>query len=940
MCRKLVYLVCFVLVLELVGGASAFQIVDDFESGNLDAWEIIGGDDFYSIGPDPTNPDNNCLVIVPHDATDAYARTPMGVPAGASETLFYRFMYEIGDGGGTVNLHVGPSDPDASAWGDFYGLARFDSNADPANVPDMDLRDGGAYSALVYEDFEPLRWYDVLMDINTVTRTYDLYIDEELVYQNAAFRSDHSPADLEYIVIRTTVWSGKFENATVYVDNIVTGGILTDIRELAYGPHPRHEAMDVPPDVVLTWTPGEFANTHDVYFGTVFDDVNDASRTNPLSVLVSQNQEPNSYSPAEILQWNQTYYWRVDEVNEVDPNSPWKGNVWSFTTANIDLVGVVDDFESYDDDVEARTTIYDTWIDGMTNNSGSTVGYWEAPFCEQKIVHGGLQSMPLEYNNTIEPYYSEAVRTWLDPRNWIDQGAQTLRLWYQGRAASGSLTFDAAAGTYTMTGAGSNIWYAADEFHFAPKQLTGDGSISLRVDNIVPSTHGDPRLGVMIRDTLDADARNATLFVEPDPRTRLTHRFQPGGDTATAVATAEGETPLPTWIRLTREGFTFKAERSTDGVAWRALTDDPAASSVNIAMTDPVYVGLVVCSHVAGQFAEATYSNVRTVGDVVPAGPFTTSQDIGIASNAPAQLYVAVEDTAGRVAIANHPDGPAAVTVTTWTPWDIPLADFTDVDLAAVKKMYIGVGDRNSPVPDGIGMLYIDDIGLGLKREAPVVPPEDPGTENLVAYYAFENNAQDGSGNGHDGVAVNDALIDGALVLDGNQQYVEVADDPAFDLTDAFTITAFVTLDAANDRRAVITKEHAPNESRGWNCWIQDGEPRMQLMDGDKWAETGDVGQSKLTVTSGATLEAGRQYHLAFVYNSAGPEQIYVDGVLQVSENVVSGHLHVNEQPVRIGAYIWDEAGYHKYLAGSIDEVRVYSRVLEQAEIAALMNGN
>jgi hypothetical protein len=340
---------------------------------------------------------------------------------------------------------------------------------------------------------------------------------------------------------------------------------------------------------------------------------------------------------------------------------------------------------------------------------------------------------------------------------------------------------------------------------------------------------------------------------------------------------------------------------------------------------------------VAGQFAEATYSNVQIVGNVTPSGPFTTSQDIGITSNAPAQLYVAVEDTAGRMAIANHPDGPAAVTVTTWTPWDIPLADLADVDPAAVRKMCIGVGDRNSPVPDGTGMLYIDDIGLGLSREAPVVPPEDPGTENLVAYYAFENNAQDGSGNGHDGVAVNDALIDSALVLDGNQQYVEVTDDPAFDLTDAFTITAFVTLDAANDRRPVITKEHAPDDSRGWNCWIQDGEPRMQLMDGDKWAETGDVGQSKLTVKSGATLEAGTQYHLAFVYNSAGPEQIYVDGVLHVSEDVVTGHLHVNEQPVRIGAYIWDVGVYHKYLAGSIDDVRVYDRVLNQAEIGALM---
>jgi len=110
----------------------------------------------------------------------------------------------------------------------------------------------------------------------------------------------------------------------------------------------------------------------------------------------------------------------------------------------------------------------------------------------------------------------------------------------------------------------------------------------------------------------------------------------------------------------------------------------------------------------------------------------------------------------------------------------------------------------------------------------------------------------------------------------------------------------------------------------------------MQLMDGVKWADTGDVGQSKLTVTSGASLDAGTVYHLAFVYDSTGPEQIYVDGVLQVSEDVVTGTLHTNEQPVLIGAYIWDLSGYHRYLAGSIDDLRIYSRVLSDAEIGWL----
>jgi len=208
---------------------------------------------------------------------------------------------------------------------------------------------------------------------------------------------------------------------------------------------------------------------------------------------------------------------------------------------------------------------------------------------------------------------------------------------------------------------------------------------------------------------------------------------------------------------------------------------------------------------------------------------------------------------------------------------------------------------------------------------------------SLVAHFPFDDTLNDVTGNGHNGTAMNGAsILGGALVLDGNQQYVEVAHDPALNLTNAFTIAAFVKLDAANDRRPIVTKEHSPDASRGWNCWIQDGEPRMQLMDGVKWADTGDVGQSKLTVTSGAKLDPGTVYHLAFVYDSAGPEQIYVDGVLQVSEDIVTGTLHANEQPVRIGAYIWDLAGYHRYLYGSIDDLRIYDHVLSAAEIQAI----
>ena len=101
--------------------------------------------------------------------------------------------------------------------------------------------------------------------------------------------------------------------------------------ELASGPNPADAASAVPRDALLTWSPGQFAAKHDVYFGTSFSDVNDASRANPANILVSQGQDANTYDPPGLLDFGQTYYWRIDEVNAPPTSTVFKGDVWSFT---------------------------------------------------------------------------------------------------------------------------------------------------------------------------------------------------------------------------------------------------------------------------------------------------------------------------------------------------------------------------------------------------------------------------------------------------------------------------------------------------------------------------------------------------------------------------------------------------------------------------------
>jgi len=204
--------------------------------------------------------------------------------------------------------------------------------------------------------------------------------------------------------------------------------------ELAWDPNPRNRTT-VERDITLGWKPGIYAVSHDVYFGADFNDVNNASLDNPLGVLVSQAQQETTYYPAP-LDLSKTYYWRVDEVNDLDPNSPWKGPVWEFTVA--DYI-VVEDFESYNDipvEEQGSNLIYNTWIDGYANPSvnGSTIGYVIGSTLETGNVHGGKQSVPLAYNNSTAAYSEVTVN--IDDlaisRDWTIDNLKVLSLWFYG----------------------------------------------------------------------------------------------------------------------------------------------------------------------------------------------------------------------------------------------------------------------------------------------------------------------------------------------------------------------------------------------------------------------------------------------------------------------------------------------------------------------------
>jgi hypothetical protein len=474
--------------------------------------------------------------------------------------------------------------------------------------------------------------------------------------------------------------------------------------------------VDVKPSVILTWNAGAVAASHDVYFGTDADAVKNATTASPEYKGPKALGE-ESYDPG-ILTFNTTYYWRIDEVNNASPNSPWAGNVWSFTTGDF---FVIDDFEDYD---AGENQIWYSWHDGLGygaagtanyfagNGTGAAVGDETTPsYTEETIVHGGNQSMPVNYDNNKPgyAYYSEVEYTLTVQRDWTEQGVAELSLWFRGYPASVGSFVEGPVGTYTMTASGADIWNVngieADQFHFAYKMLSGTGSIIAKV-NSVENTNGWAKAGVMIRESLNPDSAHAFACVTPANGVASQGRPSTGG---TSFNYNQTGVAAPYWVKLERSvSGLFTVSHSANGSTWSTVT---GAVAQNISMGSNVYIGLALTSHDAALTCQAVFSNVTTTGTVT--GQWA-NQDIGIMSNDAEPLYVALSNSAGTPAVVVH-DDPSAAQINRWTQWIIPLQAFADQGavLTNVDKIAIGMGTRgNTTTPGGSGKMYFDDIRL------------------------------------------------------------------------------------------------------------------------------------------------------------------------------------------------------------------------------------
>jgi hypothetical protein len=448
-------------------------------------------------------------------------------------------------------------------------------------------------------------------------------------------------------------------------------------------PVPADKATDVSLTATLNWRPGREATSHTVYFGTDSEAVAQGAAT-------AKTVTAHSFTPSG-MEYGLDYFWRVDEVGDA---GAYAGDVWSFTSQEFTAA---DDFEGYNDD---SNRIFDTWVDGLTTQaSGSQVGYDESPFAE-KVIARGKQSMPMAYDNTASPYVSEAEREFAPAQNWTGNGASEVCIWTRGYPAPTAVAVTEAGGKMSLTGAGADIWGNSDDFTYAYKTLTGDGTIIARVTSTGTGTNTWAKGGVMIRDSINGGSMHAMMVITTPGANGASFQYRSATNGASGGTDSAVSVAPPYWVKIERAGSNFTGYHSADGKAWSTV------GSTIIDMVDPVMIGIAVTSHAAGEDRTYSFEGINTTGTVT--GSWQGAVINTAQFNDAAAMYLTIKDSAGKSATVTS--DTAALTAD-WTRWTIPMSDFAGVNFAKVQKVIIGTGTKGTA--GGKGMVFIDDIGYG-----------------------------------------------------------------------------------------------------------------------------------------------------------------------------------------------------------------------------------
>ncbi len=269
----------------------------------------------------------------------------------------------------------------------------------------------------------------------------ELYVDGEKELISANLDEPVDTATSGEVRIGEAPWhdrpfTGLMDDVRIYDKPLTEDEIKQVMRVdplLAWNRSPGDGAtVNISDALPLSWSRGDRATQHEVYFGTDRDAVANAD-TSDTSGVYRGSQSATTYSPPEGVEWGGgPYFWRVDENN--NDGTVTTGSVWSFTVA--DYI-VVDDFESYNDIDPANpasNTIFSSWTDGYgIPTNGALTANEMPPYAEQSVVRNGRQSMKYVYDTNSK--ISESTLA-LERRNWTEQGVTQLSLWFRGNSSN------------------------------------------------------------------------------------------------------------------------------------------------------------------------------------------------------------------------------------------------------------------------------------------------------------------------------------------------------------------------------------------------------------------------------------------------------------------------------------------------------------------------
>jgi hypothetical protein len=756
--------------------------------------------------------------------------------------------------------------------------------------------------------------------------------------------------------------SSDITNPT-YLTNYITHIPPTPSR--ARNPVPEDEATDVPRDTALSWSGGKFAATHDVYLGTAFADANTAGRADAQGVLVSQGQAETVYQPAAPLDFGQTYYWRIDEVNAPPASTIFQGKVWSFTvepygypirpvavTASsaqaamgpektIDGSGLTGDLH----DVEPSTMwmsagVQPNWIqyefDRVYKLNDLLV--WNSNQMIEGFLGFGAKKVTIETSTDGVTWTPVAdVPEFSRAPGAPDYAANTTVNFGGIEAKYVKLTIESNWG-----GVAPQTGLAEVRFSYIPVQAfqpqPAAAATDVSIDTDLSWRPGREAVSHTVYLGTDADAvANGTAAAQDATE----HSYTPGplnlGTTYYWKVDEVGAVTYPgdVWNFTTQsylvvddfESYTADAGEEVFST-WIDGFDNPAQNGAVVGLATSAGGTFCDTTTFHGGKASVPFAYDNTGAPLSEATrTFDSPQDWtasnikslslwfqGTAGNG-GQLYVKINSTK----IAYDGDG-ADLARAAWQVWNIDLSQAGKVN--SVRTLTIGVEGAGAQ-----GTLHIDDIRLYPKAPEYIIPVQ-PAATGLAAHYTFDEGSGtrvgDSSGNGNHGTVNGNpqwvaGKIGGAMAFDGAGDYVDCGKAASLVIRDAITVSCWIKVAAF---------------SRDWEAILAMGDDSYRM---SRSATNGNSIHFGCNGPTGGNLDAKTVVttdtwrHVALVYDGAY-KVIYIDGI-EDARVASTGQINVSAYTLHIGD---NSQQANRNLKGVVDDVRIYNRPLSAEEVAGL----